>query len=145
MPAVARVHHVLVRLDVPGDKERRPRGVVPHDEDIGLHRREVGDGIEQRLALGLRRHRDVEVDDIGRQPLGGDLEGGARARRGLEEQVEHALAPEQRHLLYFALGDADERFGGVEDLRQDLARQAFDGQQVLQLARGIELWITLHF
>jgi hypothetical protein len=34
---------------------------------------------------------DVQVDDVGRQALGGDLERGAGAGRVLEEQVEHAL------------------------------------------------------
>jgi len=56
-----------------------------------------------------------------------DLEGGAGAGGRLEEQVEHALAAQQRHLLHLALGDAGERFRGVEDLQQDLARQAFGG------------------
>ena len=117
---------------------------MAHDEHVGLHRREVGDGVEQRLALGLRAGGDVQVDDVGRQPLGGDLEGGARARRGLEEQVEHALAAQQRHLLHLALGDADEGLRGIEDLQQDLARQAFDGQQVLQLAVGVQLRVIRH-
>ena len=61
------------------------------------------------LALGGRRARDVEVDHVGRQPLGGDLERRARARRVLEEQVEDALAAQQRHLLHLALVDAEER------------------------------------
>src|SRR2546422_5608454 len=56
-------------------------------------------------SLGLRRKRDVEVDDVGREALGRDLEGGAGARRGLEEQIEHALAAQQRYFLHLALGD----------------------------------------
>ena len=83
-----------------------------------------------------------EVDHVGRQALGGDLEGGAGARRVLEEQVEHALAAQQRHLLHFAVADADERCGGVEDVRNDLARQAFDRQQVMQLAVLVELRVA---
>ena len=50
--------------------------------------------------------------------------------RVLEEQVEHALAAQQRHLLHLAVADADEAAGGVEDVREDVARQAFDRQQV---------------
>ena len=53
---------------------------------------------------------DVQVDDVGRQALGGDLEGGAGARGVLEEQVEHALAAQQRHFLDLAVVDADERW-----------------------------------
>src|SRR3989449_10724564 len=92
-------------------------------------------------SLGLRRKRDVEVDDVGREALGRDLEGGAGARRGLEEQIEHALAAQQRYFLHLALGDTDEGFRRVEDLHQHLARQAFDGQQVLQLDVGVECWV----
>ena len=101
---------------------------MAHDEHVGVHRGQVVDGVEQRLALGRRRRADVEVDDVGRQPLGGDLERRARARRVLEEQVEHALAAQQRHLLHLALGDRDERLGGVEDLREDRGRQPFERQ-----------------
>ena len=75
-------------------------------------------GVEQRLALGRRRTRDVEVDDVGGQALGGDLEGRARARRILEEQVEDALAAQERHFLHVAVGDFEETRCGVEDLRR---------------------------
>src|SRR5256885_3892928 len=96
------------------------------------------------LVCRLLLEKKVEVDDVGREALGRDLEGGACARRGLEEQIEHALAAQQRYFLHLALGDADEGFRRVEDLHQHLARQAFDGQQVLQLAVGVELGVTLH-
>ena len=66
-----------------------PDCAVAHDEHVGVHRHQVVDGVEQRLALAGRRRADVEVDHVGRQPLGGDLERRARARRVLEEQVEH--------------------------------------------------------
>ncbi len=59
----------------------------------------------RRLALGGRSWRDVEVEHVGRQALGRDLEGGAGARAVLEEQVEHALAAQQRHLLDLAVVD----------------------------------------
>ena len=143
VPPVAGVHHVLVRLDVARDEKRRARGVVPHDEDVGLHRRQIRDRVEQRLALRLRGDGDVQVDHVGGQALRRDLERGAGARRGLEEQIEDALAAQQRHLFHFAFGDADERFGGIEDLAHDLARQALDGEQMLQLALGVELRVTL--
>jgi hypothetical protein len=92
---------VQVWSDVPRDEVCRTRLAVPHHEHVGVHGTEVVDGVEQRLALGLRGHLDREVDDVGRQTLRGDLERGPRARRRLEEQVEDALAPQQRHLLHF--------------------------------------------
>jgi hypothetical protein len=64
---------------------------VAHHEHVGVHRRQVVDGVQQRLALAGRRSLDVQVDDVRRQALGGDLERGAGAGRVLEEQVEHAL------------------------------------------------------
>jgi hypothetical protein len=124
---VAGVDHVLVRLHAARNQERRAARSVAHDEHVGMHRREVRDRIEQRLALGLRGHRDIEVDDVGRESLRGDLEGRAGARGSLEEQVEYALAAQQRHFLDVALGDADKGLGGVENLQQDFPRQAFNG------------------
>ena len=86
---------------------------------------------------------DVEVDDVGRQPLGRDLEGGAGARGVFEEEVEDAFAAQERHLLDLAVIDRQEGAGGVEDVRDHLTRQSFDGQQVHQLAVGIELGVAL--
>jgi hypothetical protein len=63
---------------------------------------------------------------------------------GSKNEVENALAAQQRHLLDVALGDADERFRGVENLQQDFPRQAFNGQQVLQLSVFVQLGVTLH-
>ena len=42
--------------------------------------------------------------------------------RVLEEQVEHALAAQQRHLLHLAVVDAEEGAGGVEDVRAGSSR-----------------------
>ena len=99
--------------------------------------------VSSRLSpLAVERARDVEVDDVGRQPLGRDLEGGAGARAVLEEQVEHALAAQQRHLLDVAVVDAEEGARGVEDLRQHRPRQALDRQQVDQLAVRVELRVA---
>ena len=120
-------------------KVRRPRLRMAHDEHVGVHRGEVVDGVEDRLALGLARGRDVEVDDVGGQTLGGDLEGGAGARRGFEKQVEYAFAAQQRDLLHLAFADVHEGFGRVEDLRDDGARQAVESEQVPQPAVFSEL------
>jgi len=56
-----------------------------------MHGRQVVDGVEQGLALAGRRGLDIEVDDIGRQALRGDLEGGAGARGVFKEQIETLL------------------------------------------------------
>ena len=141
MPAVARVDHMRAGADVFCDQVRRARLRMAHHEHVRVHRREIVDRVEQGFALGRGRGRDVEVDHVRRQALGGDFEGGAGAGRVLEEQVEHALAAKQRHLLYLAFGDADEGLRCVEDLEDHLARQALDGEQVLELAVFVELGI----
>ncbi len=142
MAAVAGVDHVPLRPDVARDHVRRPALRVAHDEHVGMHRRQVVDGVEQRLALGRRGRADVEVDHVGRQALGRDLERRAGARGVLEEDVEHAHAAEQRHLLHLALGDAEERLRGVQDAHDDLARQPLERQQVRELAVRVELRVT---
>ncbi len=58
---------------------------MPHDKHVGMHGREIVHGVQQRLTLGLRRSRYVEIDHVRRQPLGGDLEGRARTCAGLEK------------------------------------------------------------
>ena len=44
-------------LHVARDEVRRARLRVAHDEHVGLHRRQVRDGVEQRLALGRSTRR----------------------------------------------------------------------------------------
>jgi hypothetical protein len=100
--AIAGVDDMDVGRDMAGDQMPGAGGGVAHDEHVGLHRRQVGDGVEQGFALALRRGVDVQVDHVGGQPFGGDLEGGAGARGVLEEDVEDGLAAQQRHFLHIA-------------------------------------------
>ena len=90
--AIAGVDHVHMRRNVFGNQVRRARTCMPHDEHIGLHGRQVVDRVQQRFALARGRRVDVQVDHVRRQPLGRNLERGARARGVLEEQIEDALA-----------------------------------------------------
>ena len=141
--AVAGIDHVDMGRHMLGDEVGRTRLAVAHDEDVGGHGREVGDGVQQRLALAGRAARDVQVEHVGRQALGRDLERGARARAVLEEQVEHAFAAQQRHLLDLAVIDADEVGRRVQDVGEDVLGQSFGGQQVDQFAVLVELGIAL--
>jgi hypothetical protein len=144
--AIAGVDDVDVRRDVAGDEVAGAGGGVAHDEHVGLHGRQVGHGIEQGFALALRRGVDVQVDHVGGQPLGGDLEGGAGAGGVLEEDVEDGLAAQQGHLLHvaFRLRHRDEGGGGIQDLGQDARRQAFQGEQMAQAAIVGELQVGAH-
>ena len=75
--------------------------------------------------------RDGDVQRVGAQALLGDLERGARARARLEEQVDHGLAAQRRHLLDRPRADLLHRLGGVEHERDLLGRQVGDAEQVL--------------
>jgi hypothetical protein len=99
---------------------------------MSAHGRQVGNGVEQALALGGRAARDVEVDHVGAQALGGDLEGGAGAGAVLEEQVEHALAAQQRHLLDLAVVDADRKVPAVSRMcvRMSRGRPSMDSRWI---------------
>jgi hypothetical protein len=118
--SVAGIDHMHVvspeAAQVVGDQVRRAAGRVPDDEHVGVHGDQIVDRVEQGLALGGRGAGDVEVDDVRGQALGGDLEGGARARRVLEKDVEDALAAQQGHLLDVAIGHLEKARRGVEDL-----------------------------
>ncbi len=141
MAPVAGVDDMNVGRDMFGDQVRRAAGGMAHNEHVGLHRRQIGHGVEYRFAFALRGHIDRQVDNVGRQPLGGDLECRACPGRSFEKQVEHRLAAQQRHFLDLALGDADEGFRGIKDLPQDVRRQALQRQQVMQFAVFVELRI----
>ncbi len=104
--AVARVHD---RGAAPSRDELR--GTCPrraqHDR-VGLVRAQRQDRVLERLALLDARAAGGEIDDVGRQPLGCELEGAAGARRGLVEQVQHHPPPQRRDLLDLAVGDLGE-------------------------------------
>jgi hypothetical protein len=94
--------------------------------------------------LARRRLVDVEIDHVSRQAFGGDLEGGAGARRILEEQVEDALAAQQWDFFDITRRNFHKGSSGVENLRQDTLRQALDREQVDQFAILVQLRV-MHF
>ena len=119
------------RAGVRGDVVRRARGCVADHQHVGVHRLEVLHGVEQRLALGDARARSRDVDDVGRQPLAGELERGARARRGLEEEVDDRLAAQRGHFADPPLRDLEEDLGGVEDADRVGGVEPLGAEQVL--------------
>ena len=85
-------------------------GVRMHDR-VGLVRAEGEHGVLQRLPLLDAGAAGGEVDDVGGQALGGQLEGAARARGGLVEEVQHHPPAQRGHLLDLAVGDLGEALG----------------------------------
>ena len=117
-----------------GDELRgaRPRG-AEHDR-VGLVRAEREHGVLQRLALLDARAAGGEVDDVRGEALGGELEGAARARGGLVEEVEHHPPAQGRHLLDLAVGHLGEARRLLGDPLDARAVEILDREQVLHLS-----------
>ena len=88
-----------------------------------MHRFERVHRIEQGFALDRRRTGDVEVDHLRAEPLRGQIERGARARRRFEEQVDHRAAGEQVERPRAVAACLAHRLGAVEQ-RSRCARVA---------------------
>ncbi len=106
-------------------------GGVADDEAVDAHRADGQHGVAQPLALGRARPLGADVDDVGGEPLAGDLEGRARARGVLEEHVDHRAAAQRRQLLDLAALHVVHVGGGLEDLADLVGAQVVDGEQVL--------------
>ena len=101
------------------------RGLVADDDHVDPHRLEVARRVDQRLALATPTSRAAATFTVSaREALLGELEGDARARRRLEEEVDDRLAAQRRHLLDRPLGDFLERLGGVEDRGGSASRES---------------------
>ena len=101
----------------------------------GLWALSVSDGVLQRLPLLDARAAGGEVDDVGRQALGGQLEGAAGARGGLVEEVQHHPPAQRGDLLDLALGDLGEALGLGDDPLDAGAVEFLDREQVVHVAR----------
>ena len=72
----------------------------------------------------------ADADDVGAEPLGGQLEARAGARGGLVEEVDDGAAAQRGHLLDLPAGDLGERLGAVEDPLDPGAVEVVDRDQV---------------
>src|SRR5205085_9685018 len=70
-------------------------------------------------------------DDVGGEPLGGELEGGACAGARLVEEVDDRPAAQGRDLLDVPLADLGEALRAVEDALDLGSGESLDSQQVL--------------
>ena len=139
---VTGVDHVHMGRDVLGNQIRRAGLAVAHHKNIGRHGRQIGNGVEQRLALAGRGAGNVQGVDIGRQAGGRDVKGGAGAGAVFKKQVEHAFAAQQWYFFHFAVVHAGEVGCGVQDMGEDLFGQAFGGQEVNQFTVFVELGVV---
>ena len=140
--AVTGIDDVDVGRNVLRDQIRCAGFTVAHHENVGSHSAQIGDGVEQGFAFRGGGACNVEVDDVGAQALGGDLKGGAGAGGVFKKQVENAFAAQERDFFDLAVIDRDEVGRGVENVRQGRFGQAFNRQQVDQLAVFVELGVS---
>ncbi len=101
-----------------------------HDR-VGLVRAQRQHRVLQRLALLDAGSARGEVHHVGREPLGGQLEGAAGARRGLIEEVQHHPPAQRRDLLDLAIGDLGEAPGLLDDPLDFLAVEILDREQMV--------------
>ena len=142
MPPVACVDHVHMGRYVLGNQIGRARFAMAHHKNVSRHGAQVGNGVKQRLAFGRAGPRNIQVDHVRRQARGGNVKGGAGARAVLKKQVEHAFAPQKRHLLHLAVAHRHKLRCGVQNVREHVFGQALGGQQVDQFAVFVELGIA---
>ena len=128
--AVAGVDHARPRPAGVGQQVRRPRRPVAYDDRVGAHRLQGQRGVLEALALGQRRALGGEVDDVGREPLGGRLERDPGAGAVLEEQVHDRAAAQRGQLLDRPVGQRPELLGGLQDQLGVRAGQVPGAQQV---------------
>ncbi len=128
MRAVAGVDDAAI--DLAREQGDGAGGVMAHHENVGPHRVEGDRGVDQRLPFAHRGGADRHVHDVRAEPLAGELEGGLRAGRDLEEQVDLGAAAQRGALLLDLAIDLDEFFGEIEETDDLLARKPVDPQQV---------------
>ena len=139
---VAGVDHPHLVGDVRGDEVGRAAHPVAHHEHVAVHGFQGPQRVEEGLALRGAGGLDVEVQDVRGQALRSQLEGRAGTGAGFEEQVGDGLAAHQRDLLDGPLSDPGEGLGGIEDVEQERAREAFDAEEMLEAAFSVGLEVA---
>ncbi|MPN16602.1 hypothetical protein SDC9_163947 [bioreactor metagenome] len=117
-------------FEVLGDEVLRAGRAVPHDHQVHLECFDVAHGVQQRFAFGEAAALRLHIDDVGREPLFGQLERNAGTGAGFHEEVDHGFAAQGGNLLHLPFGNFLELFGGVEDECDLLGAQVVQPEQV---------------
>ena len=117
-------------LDLLREQRDGAGGMVADDEQVRPHGVQRHRRVDQRLALLHRRGGDRHVHDVGAEALAGELEGGLRAGRGFEEEVDLRAAAQRRLLLLDLAADVDGGFGRIEEECDILGGKALDAEKV---------------
>ena len=133
--AVAGVDHR--RRGPAGDQLRRARvGMADHDR-LGRVGGEGRDRVPQRLALVDRGAGGLDRDDVGGEPLRGELERGAGPGARLVEEADDRAPAQGRHLLDVAPPDLGEARRALHDPLDVGALEVLDRQQVPHLSSSV--------
>ena len=100
MPSVAGINDA--GMDMPRQHHRRSRTIVTHHDDIDFERLNIFTRIDQGFTFADTGRLCGDVDDVSREPLGGDLKRDPRPRRRLIKQIDNSLAAEGRDLFDLA-------------------------------------------
>ena len=127
----------LITAQLTWRAEQRHRAAVgvARDQHVRMHRVQRHRGVDQGLALLDRGRADRHVDDVGAEPLAGELERGPGARRALVEQVDLGQAAHQGELLVGLAAVGDVGVGAVQQVLDLPGRQPLDAEQ-MALAEG---------
>ena len=103
---------------------------MAHHEHVRGHGFQVAQGIEQGFALAGGGFGDIQVEHVGAEALGRQLEGAAGTGAGFEEQIDHCLAAQQWHLLDGPPPHIHKTGGGIENIFQQRAGQVLGGKKM---------------
>ena len=117
-------------LDFLRKQRHRACGMMADDENVRPHGVQRHRRVDQRLALLHGGGGDRHVHDVGAEPFAGQLEGGLRAGRGFEEEIDLRAAAERRLLLLDLPADVDGGFSRIKEKGYILGGKALDPQKV---------------
>ena len=135
--AVAGIDHRAAH--VPRQQGHGTAVVVADHQHVGMHGVERHRRVDQRLALLDRGRADRHVDDVGTQPLAGQLERGQRPGRVLEEQVDLRQAAQQVELLFRPAAELGIGVGPLQQILDLVRFEALDAEEVLAAEAGAEI------
>ena len=107
--AVARVKDW--RIEMAGQQMRRTGCTVPDDNLIDAHRFDVAGRVNECFTLRQAAATGREVNSVGAQALGGQIEAGAGPRRRFKEQIGDDCALERPQFRLALLGQFPEARG----------------------------------
>ena len=117
-------------LDVIGEQPGGTGIGVADHQHVGVHGVQRHRGVDERLALLDRRARHRDVDDVGAEPLARELERGAGAGRGLEEEQHDGAPAEQALALLHLAVQRDIALGDIKQVGDCAGGKPLDPQQM---------------